>query len=43
MGIGKRLILGVPTAKTNIDPANASAMVVNYNDFLVVRPILGDI
>jgi hypothetical protein len=43
MCIGKRLILGVPTAKTNIEPANASAMVVNYNNFLVVRPILDNI
>jgi hypothetical protein len=43
MCIGKRLILGVPTAKTNIESANASAMVVNYNDFLVVSPVLDNI
>ena len=38
--VRQRVILGVPTAKTNVKTANTSAMVVNDNDFLVVRPKL---
>jgi hypothetical protein len=40
MCVGKWVILGVPTAKTNIKPANTCTMIVDNNDFLVVRPKL---
>jgi hypothetical protein len=40
MCVGKWVILGVPTTKTNIKPPNTCAMIVDNNDFLVVRPKL---
>ena len=40
MRIGKRMILGVPAAKTNVKTTNTRAMIVDDNDFLVVRPKL---
>lgn len=40
MRIGKRMILGVPAAKTNVKTANTRAMIIDNNDFLVVRPKL---
>jgi len=38
--IGKGMILGVPAAKTNVKTANTRAMIIDDNDFLVVRPKL---
>jgi hypothetical protein len=38
--IGKGMILGVPAAKTNVKTPNTRAMIVDDNDFLVVRPKL---
>jgi hypothetical protein len=40
MRIGKGVILGIPAAKTNVKTANTRAVIVNDNDFLVVRPKL---
>jgi len=38
--VGKGMILGVPAAKTNVKTANTRAMIVDDNDFFVVRPKL---
>jgi hypothetical protein len=38
--VGKRVILGVPATKTDVEAANTCAMVIDNNDFLVVRPKL---
>jgi hypothetical protein len=38
--IGKGMILGVPAAKTNVKTANTRTMIVDDNDFLVMRPKL---
>ena len=43
MSIGKWVTLGVPAAKTNIKPANARAIVVDNNNFLMMRPKLDNI
>jgi hypothetical protein len=40
MRIGKGMILGVPAAKANVKTADTRAMIVDDNDFLVVRPKL---
>ena len=40
VGVGKGVILGVPTAKANVKTPNAPAMIIDDNDFLVVRPNL---
>ena len=40
MCVGQRVILCVPAAKTNVEPADARAMIVNNYDFLVVGPKL---
>ena len=40
MRVGKWVVLGVPAAKTNIKPANASAMIIDDDNFLMVRPKL---
>jgi hypothetical protein len=38
--IGKGMILGIPTAKTNVKTPNTGTMIVDDDDFLVVRPQL---
>lgn len=38
--IGKRVILGIPTTKTNVKATNTRAMIVDNDDFLVVGPEL---
>jgi hypothetical protein len=38
--VGEGVILGVPTAKANVKTPNAPAMIIDNNDFLVVRPNL---
>ena len=38
--VGKGVILCVPAAKTDVETANARAMVVHNYNFLVVRPEL---
>ncbi len=40
MCVGKRVILSVPAAKTNVEPADARAVIVNDYDFLMVGPKL---
>jgi hypothetical protein len=40
VSIGKGMVLGVPAAKTNVKTANTRAMIVDDNDFLMVRPKL---
>ena len=40
MRIGKGMVLGVPAAKTNVKAANTRAMIVDDDDFLMVRPKL---
>jgi hypothetical protein len=38
--IGKGMILCIPAPKTNVKTANTRAMIVDDNDFLVMRPKL---
>ena len=38
--IGKRVILGIPTTKTNVKATNTRAMIVDNDNFLVVGPKL---
>ena len=40
MGVGQRVVRSVPAAKTNVEPADARAMIVNNYNFLVVGPKL---
>jgi hypothetical protein len=40
MRVGKWVILGVPAAKTNIKTADTCAMIIDNNNFLVMRPKL---
>jgi hypothetical protein len=38
--VGKRVILGIPTTKTNIKAANTRAMVIDNDNLLVMGPKL---
>ena len=38
--VGEWVILGVPTSEANIKAANTRAMIIDNNDFFVVRPKL---
>jgi hypothetical protein len=38
--VGKGVILGVPAAKAHVKTPDARAMIIDDNDFLVVRPKL---
>jgi hypothetical protein len=40
MCVGQRVIMCVPAAKTNVEPADARAMIINNYNFLVVGPKL---
>jgi hypothetical protein len=36
--VGKRVRVGVPAAKAEVEPANAGEVLVDYDDFFVVGP-----
>jgi len=38
--IGEGMILGIPAAKTNVKTANTRTMIIDDNDFFVMRPKL---
>ena len=40
MYVGEWVILGIPTSEANVKATNTRAMIIDNNDFLVVRPQL---
>ena len=40
MHVGERVVVGVPTPEAQVEAADAGAVLVHDDDFLVVRPEL---